>query len=391
MNTENLRRIFFTAFGAVTTALAPTVPYLILCTVAVLADCLSAWLLSRRVKKAYPADTNKETGKFNSFHFGKTLWTLLCVYALLIFAFFLEQYVTSALPFDALKVAAGAVIFWQGWSILENASSCNGAKWARILQKIMVDKTERHLDIDLSDLHLVEHGDKDNPAGAGHRNAMAGNRSANEENSRAIGENSRADGEMSRGNYPLNSRGDASPAGVINTFLADNKPSGVVPEPGSLMLRLERTALKAKYTIGHLYVMQGDKKVYVCDTIEDTVRDINKNGIFDKNEKKIPKLTAIPYGTYRIGWSYSPKFGVSKFMEAANYNHTMPWVKEVPHFEGILIHCGSSEKSSAGCIIVGFNKVVGKVVDSRKAFDLLMANYMWPAKKAGRKIYITIV
>lgn len=381
MNTENLRRLFFTAMGAVGTALAPTLPYVLLCTAAVFGDCLSAWHLSYRVKKAYPEAADRETGKFKSYHFGKTILTLLCVYALLIFAHFLEMYVTSSLPFNALKVAAGAVISWQGWSILENASSCNGALWAKILQKIMVDKTERHLDVDLS--ILKQHGADGND--------MAGNRSANEDNSRAIGDNSRADGEMSRGNYPLNSRGDASPGGGINTFLADNKPSGFVPEPGSLMLRLERTALKAKYTIGHLYVMQGDKKVYVCDTIEDTVRDINKNGIFDKKEKKIPKLTAIPYGTYRIGWSYSPKFGVTKFLEAAKYEHTMPWVRNVPHFEGILIHCGSSEKSSAGCLIVGYNKVVGRVVDSQKAFYHLMDNYLWPARKRGQKIYINIV
>ena len=158
MHTENLRRIFFTAFGAVCTALAPTLPYIILCTVAVLADCLSAWMLSRRVKKAYPAEADRETGKFKSYHFGKTIWTLLCVYMLLIFAYFLDMYVTSTLPFNALKVAAGAVIFWQAWSILENASSCNGAKWAKILQQIMIDKTERHLDIDLSALGLNQHG-----------------------------------------------------------------------------------------------------------------------------------------------------------------------------------------------------------------------------------------
>jgi len=352
MNTENLRRIFFTAFGAISTALAPTLPYLILCTVAVLADCLSAWLLSRRVKKAYPDDTSKEAGKFNSWHFGKTLWTLLCVYALLVFAFFLEQYITSSLPFDALKVAAGAVIFWQGWSILENASSCNGAKWAKILQKIMVDKTERHLDIDLSDLRLTDHGDKENPAGAGERSAK------------------------SVDNIPA-------------SFAA--MPRALVPEEGSLQLRLERTALKKLYTIGHLYVVAGGKKTYVCDTIEDTVRDVNKNGVFDNGEKKIKSLTAIPYGTYEVGWSYSSRFGVSKFKEAANYNHTMPWVKRVPHFEGILIHCGSSEKSSAGCIIVGYNKQVGRVVDSRKAFNKLMDYYLWPARNKGQKIYITIV
>lgn len=346
MNSENLRRVFFTAMGAIGTALAPTLPYILLCTAAVLGDCLSAWLLSRRVKKAYPDLADRETGMFKSYHFGKTLWTLLCVYALLVFAHFLEMYVTSSLPFNALKVAAGAVIFWQGWSILENCSSCNGAKWAKILQRIMIDKTERHLDIDLSD--LKQHGAEGNK--------MAGSR---------------------------------SPGGIINSFLADQSHATIPKD--SLLLRLERTALKAKYTIGHLYVMQGDKKVYVCDTIEDTVRDKNKNGRFDPpSEVKIASLTAIPYGTFYVGWSYSPKFGVSKYLEAAKYNHTMPWVMNVPHFEGILIHCGTSEKSSSGCIIVGYNKAVGKVVDSRKAFDLLM-HYLWPAKKAGRKIYLTIV
>lgn len=350
MNAETLRRIFFTAFGAVCTALAPTLPYIILCTCAVLADCLSAWMLARRVKKAYPAEADRETGKFKSYHFGKTIWTLLCVYMLLIFAYFLDMYITSTLPFNALKVAAGAVIFWQAWSILENASSCNGAKWAKILQQIMVDKTERHLDIDLSALGLNEHG-----ANTGN----GGSRSAKNP--------------------------DNMPAAALSLV---SKPSG------PLHLRLERTALKEKYTIGHLYVMQDGKKVYVCDTIEDTVRDKNKNGKFDPPaEKKIKTLTAIPYGKYEVSLrTKSPKFSnFSKYPYAKKYNGYMPRLLRVPSFEGILIHCGSSEKSSAGCIIVGYNKVVGRVVDSQKAFYKLMDEYLMPAKNRGQYIYITIV
>jgi hypothetical protein len=61
-------------------------------------------------------------------------------------------HITDGLPVDLTKVAAGAICFWQLWSILENESSCNGAKWAKIMQKILVDKTSRHFDIDLSDL-----------------------------------------------------------------------------------------------------------------------------------------------------------------------------------------------------------------------------------------------
>lgn len=159
-----------------------------------------------------------------------------------------------------------------------------------------------------------------------------------------------------------------------------------------MKLRLERTALKEKYTIGHLYyVAENGKKVYICDTIEDKNRDLNKNGKFDNGEKKVMKQTCIPFGTYKIGWSRSAKFGTVKFMEAARYDHTMPWVRNVPHFEGILIHCGVNQNSSAGCIIVGYNKVVGRVVDSRKAFNYLMDNYLWAASKRGEEIWIEIV
>jgi hypothetical protein len=67
-------------------------------------------------------------------------------------AYFIQIYITDSIPIELTKVAAGAICFWQLWSILENESSCNDAKWAKVLQKILVDKTSRHFDIDLSDL-----------------------------------------------------------------------------------------------------------------------------------------------------------------------------------------------------------------------------------------------
>ena len=61
-------------------------------------------------------------------------------------------------------------------------------------------------------------------------------------------------------------------------------------------LRLKRIALRSEYTIGKLYV-DGE---YVCDTIEDTVRDLDKDGKFSNGEVKIPGKTAIPYGRYEV-------------------------------------------------------------------------------------------
>ncbi len=158
MNLENIRRLLFTCAGAIITALAPTGPYVALCTVAVLGDCLSAYLLARRARRIYPRLANPDAAKFKSHDFGDTVVTLMLVYALLIFAFYTHIYITSSLPFNALKLSAGAVIAWQGWSILENASSCNGARWAQILQRVMVDKTARHLEIDSNELEDILKG-----------------------------------------------------------------------------------------------------------------------------------------------------------------------------------------------------------------------------------------
>lgn len=150
--TYDILRWIFTALGALAAILQPTLPYLLICTFMILADCYTAWSLSKRAMKMFPDKVSMDGKKFKSHNFGKVIMTLLKAYALIIMAFFIQRHITDAWPIELTKVAAGAICFWQLWSILENESSCNGAKWARILQKILVDKTSRHFDIDLSEL-----------------------------------------------------------------------------------------------------------------------------------------------------------------------------------------------------------------------------------------------
>ena len=114
---------------------------------------------------------------------------------------------------------------------------------------------------------------------------------------------------------------------------------------------LRRIARKPTYTIGRLSI---DGR-YFCDTVEDTDRDLNRNGTFDNGEIKVYARTAIPNGRYRVTMGVqSPKFS-----QRAEYNWwkpngrygMLPRLLNVPHFDGILIHAGSSARSSAGCII----------------------------------------
>lgn len=134
-----------------------------------------------------------------------------------------------------------------------------------------------------------------------------------------------------------------------------------------MKLELKRIALRPTYTIGRLYV-DGQ---YWCDTLEDRVRDLSK-------ERKVPGETAIPPGTYDVVVNISPKF-----------KRLLPRLLRVPHFDGILIHRGNTAADSAGCILVGENRAVGKVLNStyweKRITDNLLA-----AHSKNEDIRITI-
>lgn len=142
-----------------------------------------------------------------------------------------------------------------------------------------------------------------------------------------------------------------------------------------MKLRLERLWPKKDYTVGRLYV---DDRLF-CNTLEDRIVDKNKNGVLDGDEKKVYGESAIPYGTYKIIYNWSPKFG-----------RNLPRLLNVPHFEGILIHPGNTAADSAGCILVGKNTEVGRLTNSRYISDELN-KLIDEAQQKGEPITIEIV
>lgn len=141
-------------------------------------------------------------------------------------------------------------------------------------------------------------------------------------------------------------------------------------------LLLQRRHLKDTYTIGKLSV----EDVTFCDTLEDKVRDYNHDGdLEDAGEQKISGDTAIPYGRYRVIVSYSPAL-----------KRKLPLLLDVPSFVGIRIHGGITNKNTSGCILVGENKLKGKLINSKSYVDTLTSWIeMW--QKAGEDTWITIV
>lgn len=126
-------------------------------------------------------------------------------------------------------------------------------------------------------------------------------------------------------------------------------------------LRLQRLKAAPGYTLGRLSL---DGK-HLCWTLEDTLRP---PGV------KIPGQTAIPAGRYAIEMRWSPRFKA-----------VLPWIKDVPGFEWILIHAGNQAGDTEGCILVGTEPgAPGWIYHSRKALGLLLDKLTLPA-------FITIV
>lgn len=140
-------------------------------------------------------------------------------------------------------------------------------------------------------------------------------------------------------------------------------------------IRLRRLWLKDDYTIGRLYI----NGVYYCNTMEDPVRDYNKDGdLDDPGEGKVYGETAIPYGTYQVTATYSSKF-----------KRILPLILNVPHFKYIRIHAGNTASDTHGCILVGENKYPGMVIDSR-AYETMFTQAVMAAIEREEIVKIII-
>ena len=156
-------------------------------------------------------------------------------------------------------------------------------------------------------------------------------------------------------------------------------------------LVLTRIAKRRNYTIGRLAIIKEENEEYrtytheeyFCDTLEPTVLELKTNVSKDavlRSPAKAQSLKpfAIPEGRYAVVISYSQKF-----------REWLPILLGVPAFSGIRIHAGNTAKDTQGCILVGRNQIVGKVLESRKWLYELKQKIV-KAKDKGEPVWITI-
>ena len=145
-----------------------------------------------------------------------------------------------------------------------------------------------------------------------------------------------------------------------------------------MQLILKRIAKRKNYTIGKLYLspLGESERGYICDTLEPPCIEMKvdrtvEEVLADRNLLKAIKPCAIPEGEYRVSMTYSPRYKTQLPLITGDSRFNSLW-------QGIRIHAGNTSKDTQGCILVGENKIVGMVINSRltltKVRNLLRSN-----------------
>ena len=158
-----------------------------------------------------------------------------------------------------------------------------------------------------------------------------------------------------------------------------------------MTITLKRIYKKGTFTLGALQIQTESNNdfrtsKYFCDTLE-------PHAIDWRREEKVAGKTAIPTGRYRVVMSYSK-----------TYKRRMPYLLNVPHFTGIMIHTGNTADDTRGCILVGKAvrpqkseeesptgkaTVIGRLTDSRITFNKLY-EIIKEAMKKGEEIFLIV-
>lgn len=152
-----------------------------------------------------------------------------------------------------------------------------------------------------------------------------------------------------------------------------------------MKLEVLRFSSQKDSTSGALFdITNGDRK-FMCYTLEDEYR-----------EKKVYSETRIPAGTYRLTLRTVGRLHEKYSSRFQDIHKGMLWVRDVPNFEYILIHCGNTDEHTAGCLLVGetqesnIKKADGFIGRSTQAyFDIYppIAN----ALESGEEVTITYI
>ena len=133
-----MRNVATMVAGAAGAFLLPVYPYAALCTVLVIADCVSAVSLRCRLRRRGMASSAVVSSR--------GLWHAIVSLVKIYVALMVAHGADVVFGMDwCLRFTGAAVCCQQALSVLENEAAAGGSSWAAWLRKYLVVKAGRHL------------------------------------------------------------------------------------------------------------------------------------------------------------------------------------------------------------------------------------------------------
>jgi len=106
---------------------------------------------------------------------------------------------------------------------------------------------------------------------------------------------------------------------------------------------------------------------FLCYTLEDERRAL-----------KVKGETRVPAGVYNLTLRTEGGFHNKYGKRFPGIHKGMLWVRDIPNFKYVLIHCGNTDEHTAGCLLVG---------DSQENNIIIKDGFIGKSTNAYKRVY----
>lgn len=151
-------------FGWFIGTFEPAFPLIYIAIAFIVYDSWTAYELEKRVKKRYP-DKRHRPAAYASYKAWKMIPTMIESFSVIMLMYAAQKWIFVDFYVPLSYIATGIICGVQLLSIAENKASCRTPQdkgWIiwKILAEVLIDKTERHFDIDLKEIKTVLNKDE---------------------------------------------------------------------------------------------------------------------------------------------------------------------------------------------------------------------------------------
>ena len=137
-----------------------------------------------------------------------------------------------------------------------------------------------------------------------------------------------------------------------------------------MKLKVLRFSSQGDSTSGLLFEKNDLGLKFLCYTLEDERRALKVRG-----------ETRVPAGKFNITLRTVGGMTQKYAKRFPGIHKGMLWVRDVPNFEYILIHCGNTDDHSAGCLLLG---------DSQENNIIIKDGFIGKSRNAYKRVYSPI-